>query len=395
MAAVNAASKAPTFTCTDSDGVSYKVWISAQKKLLQVQDKGTLTEITLADPNYGRPSQTGTKLLIYNGWNAKAAETGDGLQMAHEFITHYFTDKKSSRVQVSLVVDHRERLGLSCRSGRSAVTVVTMDKEGPPEKRYAEQIREAHAWRSTDGRLWTSGAQAIESALRRYSFTVAFKAPTSRAQFIEEISEFIKRTHPDSIKAIGEALPQTMQEFWKNLLAQSQYAYFPEVQRYTGWVQEAKTDSILSGFTAFTSSAIFKEKDIRDFFIKEVTPVLKNVSDEQAKEIKEGLSGLAVTFFSDLWTKAAGKRTLSDYPDIESMARNIAAAVEQKEFEPERIAGTISAFLKSQMAFDADARKLFLDNAGPQVKSLSPRQKEDVLGWLDPAEKEFFAEMQR
>lgn len=395
-----AAPGTPTFTCVDGDGANYQIWLTRDSKRMQIREKGGTVDIPLADANYGRPPQPAGQPLHYNGWNKKAPEGKERLQMAHEFSTYYVTNKGSSRVIVSIVVDHAEKLGLSCRTNRNAVVVVPLEKEGGAIGRYVELARDAGRWRSSDGRLWPTGALGVEAALRRFGSTANFKKPADRAKFIEDIGETVKRIHPESVKIIGESLPAAMQEFWKNLLAKTQYVYFPEVQRYTAWVQEGAAglknndfESILAGFNSFTASAGFKEKDIRDFFIKEVTPVLKSVTDEQANQIKGGLQALGQTFFQDLWTKAAGKLTLSDFPDIESMNRSIAAVISNPEFEPEKIAGTISAFLKTEMAMNADARKMFIESAGAQIKALTPRQREDVWGWLEPAEKEFFAEL--
>jgi len=400
--AAAAASSNPTFTCNDAEGGSYKIWLTQSKKILQVKEKGGTIEIPLADANFGRPSVPAGEPLHYNGWNRKAPEGTEKLQMAQEFATYYTTNKASSRVLISLILDHRERFGLTCQSSRNAVTVGAAEKEADGIGRYVELAKYAGRWRGADGRLWPTGALAMEAALRRFASTTLYKNQKDRTKFIDDIGETIKRLHPDSAKRIGESLPVTLQDFWTNILAKTQYAYFPEVQRYTAWVQEGAAgmkdgdfESLLAGFNRFAASAGFKEKDIRDFFIKEVSPVLKNITEEQSQAVKARLEGLAQNFFQEIWTKASGKRTLSDFPDIESMNRSIASVIENKEFEPEKIAGTISAFLKTEMALDADARKMFVDSAGAQIKALTPRQREDIWGWLEPNEKDFFVEMMK
>ena len=398
--AENSSLKAPTFTCTDSEKTAYRIWISGEKKMLQVQSNGTVTEIRLADANFGRPFRGPGKALVYNGWREGKGGISGELEMAHEFRVLYSVEKNVSRVQVSLVMDHRERTGLQCKSTSLAAVVVPFEKETPLSKSYALQFADFAKQRSSDGRLTSTAILGMESALRRFSFLAAFKNSNAKVQFIQEILEPVKRIHPDSAKELEKHVPAGLLEFWKGILSQAQYAYFPEVQRYTGWVieggregSERDMDSIIAGFNVFTTSTVFKEKDIRDFFVKEVTPILKKINEGEAAEIRGGLRGLGQTLFNDLWIKAAGKRTIADYPEIESMASNIGLLAEESDFEPEKVASLITSFYRSQMAQDPEAKLLFSHSAGIELKKLTPRQKEDVQAWLDTSVKSFYLEL--
>ena len=398
-------SPSPNFECTDAGGNAYKIWTGKDRSAMQVIEKGVAREIPLSVPQIARPFHEAGRPLVYNGWNRNGRDLLTQLDVSTEFAVQYLVQdgsqgEKHSRIKVSLVLDHRERPGLVCKSLRYAASVVSADSEGSPAARYAEMVNEAAGMRADDGALTPAGTLEIDAAVRRMFNSPSFKQKEARAEFIKALTPGLVKVAPQTIGFLGGRFPAPIGEFWKTILDESRYQYFPETQRYTTWVVEGARPgpyrdlkSVRAGVAAFVRSPTSGDKNLRDLFASDVTPAIKPLSEREIELVKTGLDAQSTAFLLELWAKANGKRTLADYPDIEQMVAEIAAIPTGKEFDAMQAHKKIMAFFKSSMAGDPEARALFLRTASPQVKRLSPREREDVMGWLDENEKKLFAKL--
>jgi hypothetical protein len=391
----------PSFDCTDAEKVAYKIWLTDEKKLMQVSSAGRAREIVLSAANLLRKAHGKDSAVAYDGFKAIATNVYDMLDLGNEFSVRYVKASGATHAEVSIVIDGAEKTGLTCRSHGNAITVEP--PQGPTPKRYAALAVEGAAQRTIKGSLTPVGILLIEAALRRMVASPDYKNEAARGVFIEDTADALRSVEETSINRVERRLPKPVAAFWGAILTSIRYKYYPEASRYAAWVKEGgrpepdrDLESVVAGFEEFYKCRDSGVKDIRTFFVTEVTPVLKGFSQADSDWIGVHMSPSAGTFFNELWSKAVGRRTLASYPEIASTVKEIASILDAKEFEPQKLQEKLSAFLRSSLAADPEARQLFVQAASAQIKRLTARQQEDMSGWLDDeTEKKFFSELLR
>jgi hypothetical protein len=394
--------KGPSFECTDAQKVGYKIWLGKTGKKLRIEENGKAREIPLSAPNFLRPSTREGQVLRYNGWNAKGTNISTMLDGTTEFSTQYVVAGGSTRVRVSLVVDNREKLGLNCRAGTVSATVVALEKEAGLAERHSALFEEVVGMRTTKGLLKPAAIQRIEFALRRMMLLPELKAGPERARFVELAGPHIRQIDPRTTLQISARHSGPVGDFWKQLLEDVKYKYYPDSARYSTWVKEgARVDdfdlaSVVAGFNQFAASPGFKAPEIREIFIGEVTPAVKTLTDADIENAKTELTKEGKAFLLPLWIKIQGKKTLADYPVVEDVAERLLRTVTAKEFEPLKVYNALSKANKVLLPLEAEPKALFKQRVNPYLHALTARQREDLMGWLqDPAEKAFYLELLR
>jgi hypothetical protein len=395
------ASEVPSFECTDGESSSYRIWLQPQHKVLEVTEKGKKREIPLSEPNVGRRPQGPGEPLIYNRFNRAGVSLADRVDLSTEVTTQYLVQGGKSQVDLSIVVDHRERIGLTCKSLRQVVSVVPTEKKSAAIDRYARQIRDAASLRTKFGTLWRVGSLAVEAAVLRMLHSPDFAQKASRDAFVEGIASTLKNIDPRTIKLIGEELPKEASTFWSGILKDIKYAYYPELMRYASWISEGARpgperdwESLQAGFGGFLQSSVYADKGMRDFFAVQIDASLKRLGEAEIAKISDDLDAEGKAFLNQIWTKAVGRRTVAELPDVDQYTKRLAAAIEAKEFNPSEVA-TVIASSQRMTSTDPEALRLFMQGASPLVKKLTPRQREDVMGWLKPSEKPFLTDLLR
>jgi hypothetical protein len=148
--------------------------------------------------------------------------------------------------------------------------------------------------------------------------------------------------------------------------------------------------SVRTAFSAFVHSKAFQDTDLRTFFEKETTTYAMKLSQNEVATIQEGMDGKTSTFFTTLWGKVNGKRTLASYPALENALEQMQKSFSEKEFDAATAKERIVWFYHSEWAQDAEAKALYLAVARRLVAKLTPRQREDLMVWLLPEEKKMF-----
>lgn len=394
--------KPPSFDCVDADRVSYKIWIGKGKNLLRITDKGKTRELGLSGANLSRPVKEGQPLR-YNGFNPKGNTIFTMLDGSTEFSTHYLVENGSSKVRVSLVVDSREKLGLVCQVSGVSTTVVALDKEVAAPERFLALLEEVAGLRTPAGLLKPIAVQRMEGIIRQLNLSPELKKAPERARFVELASPVVKSIDPRSTTLLGAKLRGPIGEFWKQLLEEMKVKYHPDYSRCSAWVKEgARTGidrdlvSVIAGFNQFAASPGFKDKEIRDLFIGEVTESMKVLTEQDVHDAKHGLTKPALAFFEPLWVKVNGRKTLDDYVDVKSAAARLNQAVRSREFDPLKVHKAIGIAYKVLLPFEVEPKKLFKQAVSSNLRAMTARQREDLMGWLqEPAEKTFFLDLLR
>lgn len=392
--------KAPNFECKDSDGTVFRVWIDDNFRTLQVTREEQVKEFSLAAANLWRVAGAPGRPLVYNRFDGSATSPLKQLDMSIELSTQYSVENGATRVKIGLVLDHRERTGLACTLPSSPGTTVVTALGGSVAQRSAALLNDAAALRSRDGSLEPVGILGVEAALLRVLNSPDFKNPQTTSEFAAKAAPGIKKIAPQSVALLRNRFKGSQRALWNSLVQKTQYLYYPEVKRYATWVVEGcrpypdrRLYSVLAGFKAFVDSKGYQTPDIRQYFTTEVTPALKQLDDFEINQVKEGLGSEATTFLSNLWARSHGKRTLADSPMINQMATEIGTLVTQKDFDPAKVQAKLESFLQMPAAADPSTRGLFVQAASLHIKKLTPRQREDVMGWCQEAEKELLLEM--
>lgn len=394
------AEEPPTFECKEATGAIYRVWLTPQKNLLTVTDKGVTNETKLAAANLGRAVTQPGDALIYNGWRGIRKNPLEILDLGTEWVTHYRKVDGKTVVAVSLVIHHREHNALTCQGTTQGAPVVLLDSLSPAVARYAEAVARVVGLRTKDGALRPEAILTIESAIQRYANLPTFKEPATYQEFVKYLTPVLGRVAPSSIAVVGDRMPQIYKSLWNQILEDTKYRYFPETERYVSWVKEgAQTGthrdlvSVRSGYVSFMRSPLFAQKDLRDFFARAVSSSLRELDDIDLGKVGEGLSAKEKAYLKEAWVQATGKKTLSDYPEIEAMAAELGEAIGRKEFDPVLIKDRFMVFYSTPLAKEEEARTFYVQAAQAQVKRLTPRQIEDVNGHLNEAGKKLFREM--
>jgi hypothetical protein len=385
------------FECTESTGAKYRISTSPQKRVLRVEENQKAREIPLAAPNSGRGiSHTGEPLAF----NAKlpGKDLISQLDFSQEFSTQYIVQNGKTTIKVSLILDDQEKNGLNCKVTSGNPAAVSTLKDGTPLTRNAKLFMDGSSLRNSEGDLSPGGMLMVEASLRRFVRSGLEK--TSVEAFADTIEESLRKITPASVTFIGNRLPPSTRGFWKGLLAQVKYSEYPETQRYLSWLADAfakptrDLSAVRSVFVAFSHSAISKNPDLKAFFEKETTGYLRKLKSTEIATIQEGMDGKSAAYLSALWGKATGQRTLASYPQLENnlelMKQSIGA--NEKDFDPSKVKDQIFWFFNSQWAKDTEARALYMGTATRLVSRLTPRQREDLMVWLTPAEKKIFQE---
>lgn len=398
--------KAPSFECTDGDKVTYRAWLLAdvrETNVLQVVANGKARELVLSGPNASRERPIPGGPVYYSGWNAKGTDLATQLDMSTELVTHYIVDKTGSKVKVGIVVDDRERTGLTCRANGISTTVTALADEEPAGKRNAALIAEVTSIRAQNGTITPFGIVGVEAALRRQANSPEMKTKEGRDAFFEAVALPVKNMDPTSVNRVSNSLKGPAGELWKTTLKEIRYAYYPEATRYAAWIKEGvrpkpyrDLPSVIAALNKFVKCPGFKDKDIQRFFIQEVTGPLRQLTPGELGVVRSYLSVPAQSFAVSLWSKAKGLASIQDHPEVQEAARELASVVDDKEFDPQKVQKKLTAFAHSPLAANPTTRLLYLQAAGPIAKRLNARQREDVQGWLEEsAERALFAELLR
>jgi hypothetical protein len=391
----------PKFECTDAEGTSYKVWIAEGPKRMSVTEKGKTRDIALSGANLFRPDGDGKLPLRYSGWNPRGGDVFGLLDQSTEFSVQYVVDNGTSRALVSVFLDYRERPGLSCKVSGPPVAVVSAEREIPFAARYTQLFAEVADLRSRKGTLEPIAVARIEGAVRRLFNSPEMK--TGRQAFLDACGPVLKDIDPRTTLQIGARLRGAVGDFWKKILEDIRYRYYSDASRYSSWIKEGArpgrplhAPSVISGFNQFVASAGFKDKDIKAYFVTEITPTVKELAEADVPKVQAYLSREGMVFFDSLWTKLHNRKTLSDFPEVESVVREIANLLAAREFDARLVHRAITRAQKLLPPLGPEAKGLFLKSASPLLRGMSPRQKEDLMGWFeDPSEKAFLVEVVR
>lgn len=396
------AQETASFECLDRQGTIYRAWLTKNKKLLQVIDKTGTKEYPLSGANIGLPPKEPGGRLAYQRWHRNVEDPLKQLDPSTEVSTHTVVDKGNSVVRLGIVVDHREKAGLACKTSRASVPVLPETESAPAYQRFAAILADSASVRGPEGDLTSGAVVNVEAAFLRMFYSPDYSSAPARKEFVTKIAPHLKNISPVSIALIGGRLPAEAKSFWKSTLDEIKYDYYPIVERARTWVIEGSRPppyrhlpSVRAGFAQFVASPGYKLKDIREFFIAEVLPSLKDLKEEDVDQVAQGLGKEPKAFLTSLYGRAVGKRTVADFPDIDRLTALLGSVLAEKEFDPMKVRDILSAFLTSSMALNKEARQLFIKSAGPVAKKLSPRQREDVAGWLEEAEANLLRDLLR
>lgn len=388
----------PNFECLDKDGIRYRAWISNERRALEVTTKTLTREYPLSGANIGRPPRGPGERLVYQHWNPRETEITEKLDPSVEFVTQYVTRNGTTEIHLGIVIQHQEKLGLKCTASQVVAPILAETETTILSERLARELQEMSEIRVLKGALAVNALKSVESTLLRMVNSPNYKNETLKKDFIQKISLSFKKISPVSISQLKRRMTGEGKAFLSQILSEIKYDYYPAVERARTWVIEGcrpnplrDIESVRSGFAQFVASPGFKENDMKVFFTSEVLPSLKQLDDSEMDLVKKGLSREAQNFAELLYGKAHGKRSLADFPEIESWKQELLAALQEKEFNPMRVRDIFQAFNSSSIAMQEDSRKLFIESLRPVVQKLTPRQLEDVRGWLEEPESQLFS----
>ncbi len=400
--AARATPEAPTYLCRDAKGTEYRVWIGRANNRIEKTEGAAISVYPLASANIFRPAANPGEPLIYNGWQQGASRTAEAVDLAQEVVTQFKTDGEKSTLAFGLTLDHRERTPLDCTSSAQRAEIVYLAKHSAPEVRYPERVQAVAGLRGHDGGLTPVAARTLDSMVRRFYHSPSYADAAAKAAFIKNLTPGLVRVAPSTMSAVGKRLPDEMKPFWVAILDGTRYRYFPETERYAGWIKEGARpeplrdlESVRAGFLSFVRSPLFKQKDLREFFSRAVTGAVASLEDFELNRVTARFHPNEKAYVKSVWVKATGKKTIDDFPEIMPMVEHLGKAVSAKEFDPLKVKDRLMVFFTTSMAGSADARALFVQASASHVKRLSPRQQEDVNAWLNDAGKTLFREMLR
>jgi len=390
---------APTFECSSPHGEIFRIWIGQGRNHMQIAKEGKTRQISLSPANLTIPASA-TRPLIYVGYRPDVDDGGSLFDLSSEVDVRYVLAEGRARVALSLVYEDRERLDLKCRATGLLSEVEPLWDAGSFPKRMGEMMESYATHRDFSGQLDSIVSLGIAATVRRIFADTNLSESESRSSLLDKIKPALFEIDPRSIRQLEASLPSALHGNWKNMLTQSGYALYPETARFASWVQEGcraehpDLASVFAGFDNFRQSTAFGDEGMRSLFTDRVTPSLKLLNEFSARIVENRMNGDASTFFWQLWAKTNGKRTLADVPEVAELAGDLGKLAVKEDFDPQQIQTRLSDFLHSPLAADPDTLQLFVHAAGPRLKQLTPRQKEDVLGWLeDPSERKFFTEL--
>ncbi len=395
--------KGPKYECRDSERNVYKIWIGREDNRLQATDPaGRVRAIKLSGANVARPEVYEGQTLRYNGWNMRGRDIYAMLDASTEFAVQYVVLNDSTRVRVSLVLDNRERAGLVCTLTGISANVVALEKDVSLPERYADLFAEVTSLRQREGTLKPIAILRIEAILRRMMLIPEFKKGPDRTKFLELAAPFIKNIDSRTTVQISARQKGPVAAYWKQLLDDIRYKYHSDSTRFGNWVKEGARPeakdiaSVIAGFNAFVASPAFRDQSLRDLFVADVTESMKLLDETDLLNAKTYLTNEGRKFFEPLWVKVNGRKTLVDYPQLESATRALVANLRAKEFDAFKVYKAFSYALKVQAPMDAEAKALFHKAISPLLKLLDARSREDMLGWLEnPAERNAFDDLIR
>lgn len=396
-----APAKVPSFECTDGEGSVFKVWIGTGQNRMRVTENKKEREILLSGANVNRPAARPDDGLRYNGWNAAGSDLFTLLDAGQEFSVTYLVTDGSTRARVAIVVDNRERLGLSCKATGVAVRVVSEDSEWPAPQRYGASIDEVVGLRTRKGTLEPIGVMRLEAVIRRMSFSSDAKKPAVYKAIVDRIGPSLKTVDPRTVRQISIRLKGPVADLWNKILDDVQFKYYPEASRLAAWVKEGARPegdrhipSIIAGFNNFAASPGFKDKDIKAFFISEVSDSLKEIDDAAALKLNAYFTREARAFFETIWSRANNKKTLTDFPELAANVIALSGLLVAKDFDPLQVHNQIQLSLKLLERYGPESKVLYLNALSAPFKGLNARRQEDLKGWIEePPEKALISEL--
>lgn len=395
MATTAFSAEISNFECNDKKGTLFKVHLK-HNRFMEVVEKRASRKISLSEASKARVRKAKPgEPLIYSAIGPKNEP-----DLSTEFLVQYQVQYGLSAVKILIVVDHQERLGLQCKATGYSSFVQEWDGETSSAGRQVSLMQEFAGLRKSDGMLKPIAILGMETSVRRMLNSEDFFQKSARDEYFKRVTPLLHKIHPESIHEIGKHLDAKAAEFWKTLLAETKYQKASAAWRYATWVREGAESeekdlaSIQVGFSAFYRSHFYSQPDVRNYFANETRQALTRLNDSEAARVEQGLEAEVKLFFAELWRQATGKPPPVDYrPDIERYALEFAASLEGAEFDPRKIAMALALFSKSQFATNPDALALYRRLISDDLKKLSPREQEDVMGWLEGSDKGFFREV--
>jgi len=390
----------PTFSCQDGEGSSYRIWTQRDASVLQAVEKGVSREIPLSPANVLREAPRTGETQFFNGWNPRGKDLFAMLNLGTEFAVRYRIENGSTRVHVGIVLGHRERTGLSCTASGYSARVVSFESEAPASVRLAGQAAAYARMRTKAGELDLVAVLGIEAILRRAFASSEYSTPPGREGFARNFTVALNPIDPASMKQIAARLEPPLAALLETLLTDTRYRVYPDSSRHAQWIREGFSatprnyTSIAAGFLRFAESPGSRQGDIKGFFLQEIHPMLKALDEEEIATIRV-LGGPTVrAFVTPLWNRAVGKKTKDDYPEIPGMVSELAELADPETFDPQRFQEKLGLILRSKIGANPETLEYFVEDASSYVKQLTPRQREDLKGWLeDSGERELFAEL--
>ncbi len=392
---------APTYSCGDGKGASYRIWLTEARRAMEWDAGGKTFEIKLAAANLFRAPANPGEPLVSNGWHPEKLK-GEPLDLGYEVTTQFLTENDRSFTVLGLVVAHQERTELDCRAHGNQVSLEYFDKRLPPEVRLPDRVSAVAGLRGPSGELTAVAAATLDSVVRRFYHSPSLHRAEAKQSFFKNITPAIVRVAPNTISSIGKKLPVAMKPFWVELLEATKYRYFPETERYIGWIKEGARpepqrdlDSVRAGFLSFVRSPLFKQKDLQEFLTRSVLSAVAGLDEHELNRVSARMTVAEKAFLKSVWVKATGRKTADDFPEIAKMVQDLNRAVTAPNFDPVQVKDRLMVFFASSLAANPEAKGLYVQAASPVVKRLSPRQVEDLNVWLNEAGQELLREMLR
>lgn len=387
----------PDFECTDAEQNVFRIWTNPRKNSLEVVSTKGKRVIALSGANMGRLSVSTADPMAYNGWNPSRQEIMDRLDFSTEVTIHYVDGNAGGgRIRISLVLEHRERLGLQCRSSGFLAEFLTAESDVPAAQRYATLFSQAATWRDKQGELTSAGLGGVEAAVLRMFYSADYARAEAQDVFVKAVSPALKAIAEISVKKVDERFRGAGAPLWKKVRAEGGYDMAPKTARFVTWIQEGSRvppqrnlDSVHAGLKSFRQSSLYKETSVKNFFAKEVIPSLRELSRTDIDYIKIGLDAEGYFLLLNLWSRA----NLVDYPDAELAANEVSALFNAAELDPVQIHRKIVAFQQSSMAKRKEVRALYVGTLSYHIRRLTPRQREDIGAWFQGDQRAFFIEI--